>query len=103
VSSVVEPVCLHADTPTVAPKPTAQELAEEAGFPTYEAETDRSHTSQFSQSSGFLGYTLAKVRSLLPGAWNEKLSDWGLTGAIAGIVVLLLLTTVALLPKRQRR
>ncbi|HBL09841.1 MAG TPA: hypothetical protein DD379_00035 [Cyanobacteria bacterium UBA11162] len=42
---------------------------------------------------------LAKVRSLLPEAWNQTLSDWGLTSAIAGILVLILLTTVALLPE----
>lgn len=43
--------------------------------------------------------TLTKVRSLLPAAWNEKLSDWMLTGAIASVVVVILWTTLALLPK----
>ncbi|MBE9128996.1 hypothetical protein IQ257_24430 [Coleofasciculus sp. LEGE 07092] len=40
---------------------------------------------------------LDKVRALLPNAWSEKLSDWGLTGAIAAILVVVLLTTVAVL------
>ncbi|HBB30960.1 MAG TPA: hypothetical protein DDZ80_08645 [Cyanobacteria bacterium UBA8803] len=42
---------------------------------------------------------LRKIRSLLPTAWNNKLSDWGLTGAIAGIVAVVFLTVVALRPK----
>ncbi len=42
---------------------------------------------------------LATVRSLLPSAWQEKLSDWVLTGILATILVSLLLTTVLLLPQ----
>ncbi len=42
---------------------------------------------------------LSTVRSLLPRKWHEKLSDWVLTSAIAGIAVILILTKVALSPK----
>jgi hypothetical protein len=34
----------------------------------------------------------------LPSAWSNNLSDWALTGAIAGVVVVVLVTTAALLP-----
>ena len=101
VSSVVEPVvsARTSDTPTVAPKPTAQELAAgQVSPPSKPKLTDRLLPS-FPRLEAFWDSTLAKIRSVLPAAWNEKLSDWGLTGAIAGIVVVLLLTTVALLPK----
>jgi hypothetical protein len=42
---------------------------------------------------------LATIRSLLPKAWNQKLSDWGLTGAIAAFIVVIMVTTVALTPE----
>lgn len=37
---------------------------------------------------------LATVRSLLPPAWGEKVSDWVLTGILTGTVVALLLASV---------
>lgn len=97
---------------TVTPKPTAQELAsgqvpqptkqkpadEPSAQPTKPKLIDRLLPS-FNRLQAFWDATLQKVRSLLPAAWNQKLSDWGLTGAIAGLVVVALLTTVALLPK----
>ena len=114
VSIVVEPSLEvpASDTQTVAPKPTAQELAsgqvsqptkqkpaiEQLPEPTKPKLIDRLLPS-FNRVQAFWDATLQKVRSLLPAAWNQKLSDWGLTGAIAGIVVVVLLTTVALLPK----
>ena len=101
VSSVVDPVVSTpaSDTPTVAPKPTAEELASrQVPQPTKPKLIDRLLPS-FNRVQAFWDATLQKVRSLLPQAWNEKLSDWGLTGAIAGIVVVLLLTTAALLPE----
>lgn len=101
VSSVVEPVVSTptSDPPTVTPKPTIQKpTAEQLPQPTKPRVIDRLLPS-FNRLQAFWDTTLAKVRSLLPQAWNEKLSDWGLTGAIAGIVVVLLLTTVALLPE----
>ncbi|WP_017306781.1 hypothetical protein [Spirulina subsalsa] len=39
-------------------------------------------------------WILEKVRLLLPGSWNEKLSDWALTGIISATVVLVLLLSV---------
>ena len=101
VSSVVEPVVSTpvSDTPTVTPKPTAEELASrQVPQPTKPKLIDRLLPS-FNRMQAFWDATLQKVRSLLPEAWNQKLSDWGLTSAIAGIVVVLLLTTVALLPE----
>lgn len=41
---------------------------------------------------------LGKIRSLLPENLNQKLSDTALTGVIAGIAVILVWTTSALLP-----
>jgi hypothetical protein len=100
VSRVSEPVLgTPAVPPTITPKPTLEELA--AGTvptPAKPKLIDRILPS-FHRLEGFWDTTLQKVRSLLPQAWNEKLSDWGLTGAIAGIVVVLLVTTAALLPK----
>lgn len=45
---------------------------------------------------GWLG-VLRQVRSLLPASVSEKLPDWGLSGAIAGILALVLWTGSALL------
>lgn len=78
------------DTPTVAPIPA----------PTKPKIIDRILPS-FGKVEAFWDGTLAKIRSLLPNTWSEKLSDWALTSAIAGIIVLLLWTTVALLPETE--
>jgi hypothetical protein len=78
------------DTPTVAPIPA----------PTKPKIIDRILPS-FAKVEAFWDATLAKIRSLLPNTWSEKLSDWALTSAIAGIIVLLLWTTVALLPETE--
>lgn len=53
----------------------------------------------FKSLQAFWGSVISKVRSLLPVAWSEKLSEWGLTGAIASTIVIILLTTVVLLPR----
>lgn len=55
----------------------------------------------FSFVEAFWDKTLAKIRLLLPSTWSEKLSDWMLTGAIALVLVLLLVTTAALLPETE--
>ena len=48
-----------------------------------------------------LSQILAPIRALLPTALNQTLSDWGLTGAIALIVVVITWTTTSVLfPKR---
>ncbi|HEY9606586.1 MAG TPA: hypothetical protein V6C85_33565, partial [Allocoleopsis sp.] len=100
VSPVAEPLqeAPILDTPTVRPKP-AQSKAEPdlASAPTKPSLFDRLLPS-FNKVQAFWDTTLTKIRSFLPPAWNEKLSDWGLTGAIAGIIVLILVTTAALLP-----
>jgi hypothetical protein len=44
---------------------------------------------------------LKQIRALLPASLNQKLSDWGLTSAIATVIVLLLWTTVVLLPDKS--
>jgi len=41
---------------------------------------------------------LQKVRSLLPASLNDKLPDWGLSGAIASLAVFFLWITLSLLP-----
>ncbi|MEA5533277.1 hypothetical protein [Crocosphaera sp. XPORK-15E] len=42
---------------------------------------------------------LGGIRSLLPTAMSEKLSDWVITGILAGIIVAVLSTSVLLLPQ----
>lgn len=101
VSSVEEAVTSGStsDTPTVAPKLTTQELTQKQFSETAKPKlTDRILPS-FPAVEAFWDGTLQKVRSLLPTAWSEKLSDWALTGAIATIVVVLLVTTATLLPE----
>lgn len=39
---------------------------------------------------------LAIIRLVLPKAWNQRLSDWALTGAIAAFIVVIMVMTVAL-------
>jgi hypothetical protein len=85
-------------TPAVTAQPAAQKpIVEPTPPPAKPKLTDRLLPS-FRTVQGFWDSTLQKVRSLLPAAWNEKLSDWALTGAIAGIVVVLLVATATLLP-----
>lgn len=78
------------DSPTVTPIPVA----------TKPKLLDRILPS-FGKVESFWDATLAKIRLLLPSTWSEKLSDWMLTGAIALVVVLLLVTTAALLPETE--
>ena len=86
------------DIPTVAPKPAAKAVKDGRLQPQKTKLTDRLLPS-FDSLQAFWDGVLGKVRSWLPESWSEKLSDWGLTGAIATITVVLLLTTVALLPQ----
>ncbi len=44
--------------------------------------------------------TLQKIRAILPQSVNQKLSDWALTGAIAGVLVLLLWTSAGLISRK---
>jgi hypothetical protein len=83
-------------------KPSILEEKIEEIFPEEEEEEtswlDRILPS-FSSLQTWWDSILAKIRSLLPASLNEKLSDWSLTGILTGIVVILLLTSVLLLPK----
>ncbi len=88
--TTVTPEALLQDSPTVTPIPVA----------TKPKLLDRILPS-FSFVEAFWDTTLAKIRLLLPSTWSEKLSDWMLTGAIALVLVLLLITTAALLPETE--
>ena len=95
----VTPEVVGSDTPTVTPEVLTQESVSEQV--TQAAPTrllDRILPS-FDKLQAFWDGTLRKVRSLLPAAWNQKLSDWALTSAIAGIVVIIMVATAALLPE----
>jgi hypothetical protein len=48
------------------------------------------------QIQRFWNSVLQKIRSLLPASTSEKLSDWGLTGVIAGIAILIFWIGVAI-------
>jgi len=87
------------DTPQVAPAPAAEEFEEQLAKPPQKAKGIDRLLPSFNTVEAFWNGILDKVRSLLPAAWNQKLSDWALTGAIATFVVATLLTTVALLPE----
>lgn len=88
--TTARPEAMLQDSPTVTPIPVA----------TKPKLLDRILPS-FGKVEAFWDGTLAKIRLLLPSAWSEKLSDWMLTGAIALVVVLLLVTTAALLPETE--
>jgi hypothetical protein len=83
------------EEPETPPEPTAEEVpvVEETA-----PQPEERQRSGFLQLPAFWDWTLSQVRRLLPQGLNEKLSDWVLTGAIAGILVALLWTIVALLP-----
>lgn len=101
VSSVPEPAseATVAETPAVAPQPTAPVVApEQVPTPSKPKLTDRVLPT-FRSFQAFWNAMLQRVRSLLPQAWNEKLSDWALTGAIAAIIGVFLVSTASLLPK----
>jgi len=86
------------DIPTVTPETTEEPVDDWVSPPQKTKLTDRLLPS-FNPLQTFWGGLLAKVRSLFPASWSEKLSDWGLTAAIATIMVAVLFTTVALLPQ----
>ena len=44
---------------------------------------------------------LERIRELLPQEWQEKLSDWVLTGILALIIICLMLGAVILIPQRS--
>jgi hypothetical protein len=77
--------------------PLAEAKIEET-VPSEEGWIDRFLLS-FSSLQRWWDGVLNKIRSLLPTPWQEKLSDWVLSGILAVIVVLVLLTSVLLLPE----
>ena len=106
---IVTPELVESETPTVTPEPVVSEtptvvpevVTEEPPIERHPEPTkllDRILPT-FDKVQAFWDVTLTKVRSFLPAPWNAKLSDWALTGAIAGIVVVILVTTAALLPE----
>lgn len=95
----VTPEIVGSDTPTVTPELLRQEsVSEQVTQPAPTRLLDRILPS-FDKLQAFWDGTLRKVRSLLPAVWNQKLSDWALTSAIAGIVVVIMVATAALLPE----
>lgn len=96
---IIVPEVASSDIPTITPEVLTQESVVEQV--TQAAPTrllDRILPS-FDKLQAFWDGTLTKVRSLLPTAWNQKLSDWALTSAIAAIVVIIMVATAALLPE----
>jgi hypothetical protein len=94
----VTPEPVVSDIPTVTPEVvTAESAREPVPQPAKPGLVDRILPS-FDKLQAFWDATLARVRLFLPSAWSNNLSDWALTGAIAGIVVVVLVTTAALLP-----
>jgi hypothetical protein len=95
----VTPESIVSATPTVVPEIVTEAPAvERVSQLTTPGLFDRILPT-FDKLQAFWDASLAKVRSFLPAEWNEKLSDWALTGAIAGIVVVLLVATASLLPE----
>lgn len=94
------------ETPPVITTPTeitqTEELdefiAEEEATSEEEGFIDRLLPS-FSNLQSWWDGVLDKIRSLFPAPWQEKLSDWILTGILAGTIITVLLTSVLLLPQ----
>ena len=95
----VVPEVASSDIPTVTPEVLTQESVVEPVSQTTPPRLLDRLLPTFDKLQVFWDATLTKVRSLLPAAWNQKLSDWALTSAIAAIVVMIMVTTAALLPE----
>ena len=95
----VVPEFIDSDIPTATPKVVKQESVFEPVSETRPPRLLDRILPSFDKLQAFWDGTLRKVRSLLPAAWNQKLSDWALTSAIAGIVVVIMVATAALLPE----
>ncbi len=95
----VVPEFIDSDIPTATPDVVKQESVFEPVSETRPPRLLDRILPSFDKLQAFWDGTLRKVRSLLPAAWNEKLSDWALTSAIAGIVVVIMVATAALLPE----
>lgn len=86
----------------IAPKPET-EIFEAQAEPEQELITEKQGIDRFLPSftrfQNWWDGILTKIRSILPTPINNFLSDWALTGVLTGIVVILLLTSVLLLPQ----
>ena len=93
----VTPEVVPSATPTATPEIVTEKTAQQQSSEPIEPQLPDRILPSFNKLQSFWDATLAKIRSLLPAAWNEKLSDWGLTSAIAGLVVVILVSTAAIL------
>ncbi|HEY9670559.1 MAG TPA: hypothetical protein V6D11_03885 [Waterburya sp.] len=92
----VTPEVVLSDTPTLTPEIVTETSAQEQISEPIEPQLPDRILPSFNKLQAFWDATLAKVRSILPAAWNAKVSDWGLTSAIAGLVVVILVSTATL-------
>lgn len=96
-----EPVV--SDTPTIVPEVvTVEPIVERTPQPTKARFFDRILPS-FDAVQAFWDATLTKIRTVLPAPWNEKLSDWTIIGAIATMIVVVMVTTAALFPESPKQ
>jgi hypothetical protein len=89
-------------TEMVSPKPTQEAIASEEIeelLPSEQAGWIDRILPSFSSLQTWWDGVLDRIRSWLPAPLQEKLSDWVLTGILAGIIVAVLLTSVLLLPQ----
>ncbi len=82
----------------IAQSPTDTTIAQPIGEVTQKPAQDK-QLSTLAKVGELWHGALSTIRALLPRKWRDKLSDLVLTGAIAGIAVILIFTKVALGPK----
>ncbi len=81
---------------------TTEELATRLGQPKQAAKKSaKTVRKPKSTSLNWVDRLLAAMRSLLPNSLNNLLSDWALIGITSTIVVVLLVTSVILIPNRS--
>jgi hypothetical protein len=99
--AIEEPLIQTTPIETPAPEVVRETIVEEESeelLPSEEIGIDRVLPS-FNRLQRWWDGVLNRIRSLLPTSLEEKLSDWAITGFLAGVVVTLLLTSVWLLPQ----
>lgn len=89
-----QPVDQEVEHPIRKPKP-AEKLAAIAEEEEPSRVMDRL-LPEFNEVENGWDWVLVKIRGILPQSINQKLSDWGLTSVLAGILVALLLISVML-------
>ena len=89
--------------PPVPPSPTIAGDASQPGSAGLTgAASSRVPASAIGKAQGWWASALSQVRSRLPLSLNQKLNDQALTGAIVGILVVLVWTTSAVLPSKSK-